>query len=142
MFVAVSALAQLGPARPPSLSDRGPSRPARQAEKPPAAAVEPTSVEIPVSPVASEREPISEDDLKSLTVSPEAEAAYRIGPGDGLAIKVLRHEEFEAEGDVTPHGTFLMPILDEVEVSGLTASELDERLTEVIGRDYLVSTLR
>ena len=63
----------------------------------------------------------------------EAPPDYKIGPLDSLAIVVRNHPELSLGVSVRPDGRISMPLIDEVEVSGLTATELSRKLeTELL----------
>ena len=67
-------------------------------------------------------------------VSPE----YRVGSGDVLEVVVLGNEDLSRTPTVQTGGTVTLPLLGEVEVAGLTVPEIKEKLTVMLGRDYLV----
>ena len=54
---------------------------------------------------------------------------YIIGPEDVLEVFVWRHPDLSATVTVRPDGKISLPILDDVEVSGLTPKELDKSVT-------------
>jgi polysaccharide export outer membrane protein len=53
---------------------------------------------------------------------------YVIGPGDVLAVVFWREQEMTAEVVVRPDGRISIPLLNDVEVVGLTPEELRQRL--------------
>ena len=67
-------------------------------------------------------------------VSPE----YRVGSGDVLEVVVLGNEDLSRTPTVQTGGTVTLPLLGEVEVAGLTVPEIKDKLTTLLGRDYLV----
>ena len=67
-------------------------------------------------------------------VSPD----YRVGSGDVLEVVVLGNDDLSRMPTVQTGGTVTLPLLGEVEVSGLTVAEIKEKLTTLLGRDYLV----
>jgi polysaccharide export outer membrane protein len=67
----------------------------------------------------------------------EADTDYTIGPEDVLKITVYGHEDLSAETFVSPDGAFSYPLLGEVRAAGLTARQLEKRLTTGLA-EYLV----
>ena len=63
---------------------------------------------------------------------------YRIGPGDVLKITVWGHEDLSRASVVAPDGRMPFPLVGEVEAGGLTPTELEARLRQVLGKDYLI----
>jgi polysaccharide export outer membrane protein len=55
---------------------------------------------------------------------------YLIGPSDMLRIQVWKNPELSAEVPVRPDGKISVPLLDDVQASGLTTTELKEVLTK------------
>lgn len=63
--------------------------------------------------------------------------AYRVGPGDVLAISVFEVEELSKTAVVTPRGTISLPLIGEVPVQSGTTTEIEDLLTQLYGRDLL-----
>jgi polysaccharide export outer membrane protein len=63
---------------------------------------------------------------------------YRIGPNDVLKITVFGHEDLTRSATIGPDGTFSFPLVGSVPAAGLTAAQVELRLKELLGRDYLV----
>ncbi len=63
---------------------------------------------------------------------------YRIGPGDVLKITVWGHEDLSRPTVVPADGRVPFPLIGDVRASGLTPTELEVRLRELLGKDYLV----
>jgi polysaccharide export outer membrane protein len=79
--------------------------------------------------------------LVTLTSTPVigAEASdYRISPGDKLFIEVFGERDLQREVAVSASGEITFPLLGNVKVRGLTAVQLQEKLKDDLGRDYLV----
>jgi polysaccharide biosynthesis/export protein len=56
---------------------------------------------------------------------------YRIGPGDTLQISVWREPEASVPSAVVrPDGYISMPLLKQIEVAGVTPTELERKITE------------
>lgn len=64
-----------------------------------------------------------------LPMGAQAVAEYRLGPRDLLEIRVLEAPELNGERRVSDAGTISLPLLGEVQVTGLSAGELRDRLT-------------
>jgi polysaccharide biosynthesis/export protein len=63
---------------------------------------------------------------------------YRVGAGDVLEVVVLGNDDLSRTPTVQTGGTVTLPLLGEVAVLGLTVPEIKAKLTELLGRDYLV----
>lgn len=63
--------------------------------------------------------------------------AYRIGPHDRLTIKVFQVEELTTDGRVNAAGSFVMPLIGKVKISGLTPSEAEQFIANRLGERYL-----
>jgi len=63
---------------------------------------------------------------------------YRIGPGDVLKITVYGHDDLSRAAVVAPDGRMPFPLVGDIEVGGLTPTELEARLRQTLGKDYLV----
>jgi len=63
---------------------------------------------------------------------------YRIGPNDVLKVTVFGHDDLTRSVSVATNGSIGFPLLGDVPAAGLTPSELETRLRELLGKDYLV----
>lgn len=63
---------------------------------------------------------------------------YRVGSGDVLEVVVIGNEDLSRTPTVQTGGTVTLPLLGEVPVAGLTVPEIKDKLTALLGRDYLV----
>ena len=63
-------------------------------------------------------------------VAAMADASYRIGPQDVLRIDVWKETEISRSVPVRPDGKISLPLLNDVQASGLTAMELSNNITE------------
>jgi polysaccharide export outer membrane protein len=63
---------------------------------------------------------------------------YRIGAKDVLKITVYGHEDLSRVLVVSDDGLLPVPLVGDVRAAGLTAGELEARLKELLGKDYLV----
>ncbi|MGH9364904.1 MAG: polysaccharide biosynthesis/export family protein [Thermoanaerobaculia bacterium] len=62
----------------------------------------------------------------------ESPGEYRLGPKDLLEIRVFEIPEFDLERRVSDAGTIGLPLLGEFSVSGLTSSEVRDRLQSAL----------
>jgi polysaccharide export outer membrane protein len=72
------------------------------------------------------------------TPAPSVAPEYRVGAGDVLEVVVLGNDDLSRTPTVQTGGTVTLPLLGEVAVLGLTVPEIKAKLTELLGRDYLV----
>ena len=70
---------------------------------------------------------------------PTPSSDYRVGAGDVLEVTVFGNEDLSRAPAVQTSGTIALPLLGEVQVSGLTVSEVKNKLTSLLARDYLVN---
>jgi len=61
---------------------------------------------------------------------PAADLSYRIGPQDILRVDVWKETEISRSVPVRPDGKISLPLLNDVQASGLTAMELANVITE------------
>jgi polysaccharide export outer membrane protein len=77
------------------------------------------------------------------SAAPEAAPAeewgrdYRIGPEDVLKIAVYGHPDLTQTVAVQADGTFVFPLLGRVPAAELAPPELERRLADLLGRDYV-----
>ena len=66
--------------------------------------------------------------------------AHRIAVGDKMKIKIYPEDEYVKGGDVevSSGGTVTLNLIGKVPAEGMTVAELEERLTQILARDYLV----
>lgn len=64
---------------------------------------------------------------------------YRVGGGDVLEIAVFGHDDLSRLATVQPSGAITLPLLGEVQVAELTATEIKRKLASLLERDYLVN---
>ncbi len=68
-------------------------------------------------------------------------SGYQIGPENVLQIDVYygRDKELSRKVRVSSRGRITFPLLGEVDVAGLTVAGLEQKLTELLDKDYLVN---
>jgi polysaccharide export outer membrane protein len=71
--------------------------------------------------------------------TPEGAPDYTIGAGDVLEIEVFGNDDLSRTATVQTNGTISLPLLGDLVVAGLSIREAAARLTELLGRDYLVN---
>jgi polysaccharide export outer membrane protein len=76
--------------------------------------------------------------------SPPAEPAavgndYKVGPGDILEVTVFGNDDLSRTPTIQTTGAISMPLLGEVQVAGMTLFEIQQKLTTLLGQDYLVN---
>ncbi len=64
---------------------------------------------------------------------------YRIGTGDVIEIDVFGNDDLSRTATVQTNGSITLPLLGEVPVAGQSEREVATRLTELLGKDYLVN---
>jgi polysaccharide export outer membrane protein len=62
---------------------------------------------------------------------------YKVGPLDTLAIKVFQVPDLSGEFEVDLTGNISLPLIGNVKVVDLTPTEVDAKLTEMLGQKYL-----
>lgn len=76
----------------------------------------------------------------ALAQTPSAEIQeYRVGAKDVLKITVWGHEDLSRQVVVSADGSFQFPLIGDVAVAGRTPGEIETRLRDLLGKDYLVN---
>ena len=86
----------------------------------------------PAQPAASSASDKTASDKMTTTAASTAQAGpeYVIGPEDALHIAVWREADLTASLPVRPDGKISLPLLDDVQASGLTPKQLADSITE------------
>jgi polysaccharide export outer membrane protein len=71
--------------------------------------------------------------------SVSAPAGYILTANDQVAVEVFGEEDLRTNGRLNPEGNLSVPLLGSVRLAGLTLTQAASKLTELYGRDYLVS---
>ena len=66
------------------------------------------------------------------------EAAYVVGIGDTLEVKVYSEDDLSRTAQVASDGTLSFPLLNRVAVAGLTVRQIEDRLRALLADGYLV----
>ncbi len=64
---------------------------------------------------------------------------YTVGHPDVLEISIEKHEHLNREVTVSEDGTILFDFVGKVYVYGLTAFQIEELLTNLLGKDYIIN---
>ncbi len=68
-----------------------------------------------------------------------APAGYTLSENDQVAVEVFGEDDLRTNGRLNGEGNLSLPLLGSVRLSGLTLTQAAARLTELYGKDYLVS---
>ncbi|HVR71133.1 MAG TPA: polysaccharide biosynthesis/export family protein [Vicinamibacteria bacterium] len=71
--------------------------------------------------------------------APPAPPEYRVGPGDVLEVVVFGNDDLSRSTSVQTGGTISLALLGDVNVAGLTLSEIKTKLVSLLARDFLVN---
>ncbi len=64
---------------------------------------------------------------------------YTVGEGDVLEITVYDHPEMTTTVRIDGNGTIILPLLDSVEVKGLTISQVSRKISDMLADGYIVN---
>lgn len=68
-----------------------------------------------------------------------APAGYILSPNDQVAVEVFGEDDLRTNSRLNGEGNLSLPLLGTVHLAGLTLTQAAARLTELYGKDYLVS---
>ena len=97
----------------------------------------PSSSPPPQSTIAPPSSPSSAPAGSNIAIS--APTGYVLSPNDQVAVEVFGEDDLRTNGRLNGEGNLSLPLLGSVRLSGLTLTQAASRLTELYGRDYLVS---
>ncbi|MDP2924035.1 MAG: polysaccharide biosynthesis/export family protein [Candidatus Omnitrophota bacterium] len=66
---------------------------------------------------------------------------YIIKPEDSLLVTVWKHDDLNQKVKVDTDGNINFPLIGKVKAVGLTISQLRDRITELLGKDYIINPL-
>ena len=66
-------------------------------------------------------------------------ADYQVGPHDVLEVRVFKEDELSRTVQVTAAGMIALGLVGDVNVTGLTAAQIEDKLEQLYGADYLVT---
>jgi polysaccharide export outer membrane protein len=75
--------------------------------------------------------------IESMATFRNSNADYRLGPGDLIEIRVFGVPDFDQSHRISAGGTIKLPILDPVVADGLSAAELERKLTTLLDKDVI-----
>ena len=68
-----------------------------------------------------------------------APSGYVLSPNDQIGVEVFGEEDLRTYGRLNSEGNLSVPLIGSVHLAGLTLGQAAARLTELLGRDYLVN---
>ncbi len=68
-----------------------------------------------------------------------APAGYVLTPNDQIAVEVFGEDDLRTNGRLNGEGNVSLPLLGSVKLAGLSLTQAASKLTELYGRDYLVT---
>jgi protein involved in polysaccharide export with SLBB domain len=71
--------------------------------------------------------------------SVSAPPGYVLSANDQVSVEVFGEDDLRTTGRLNPEGNLSVPLLGSIHLAGLTLTQAASRLTELYGRDYLVS---
>ena len=71
------------------------------------------------------------------TFSDHSTVDYRIGPGDLLVVNVMQAPELDSEARVNSQNSISLPLLGNVEVTGLTAVGAQKKIADLLSEKYM-----
>lgn len=64
---------------------------------------------------------------------------YTVGENDVLKISVYGHDDLTTTVRVSGDGTITLPLLDKVKVTGLSSTQISDKITTLLAKGYIVS---
>jgi polysaccharide export outer membrane protein len=119
LAIALSAIVQAAPAS------------AVQTQPLPAATTKPAEAPAPPEPQTAPP--------GDAAAAPAPEGDYEVGAGDVLEINVFGNDDLSRVPTVQTNGAVSLPLLGEVQVSGLTIAEVKRKVTNLLAKDYLIN---
>jgi polysaccharide export outer membrane protein len=137
---------------PPGSDDVDGPPPAAAPTKPVDVAPEPAPAAVPTRYVtqqqqapaptryATQAEPQPSESVTVTALRQTDETAYRLGSGDKLRVTVFNETDLSGEFEVDGMGYVRLPLIGQIEAAGLSAYQLEERITEAfLDGKYLLS---
>ncbi len=75
----------------------------------------------------------------SSNIGVSAPAGYILIPNDQVAVEVFGEDDLRTNGRLNGEGNLSVPLLGSIHLAGLTLTQATSKLTDLYGRDYLVS---
>jgi protein involved in polysaccharide export with SLBB domain len=90
------------------------------------------------STTSASRQPASGSGA-ALPAPAAAPPGYILSANDYVSMEVFGEDDLRTSGRLNPEGNLSVPLLGSVHLAGLTLTQAASKLTELYGRDYLVS---
>lgn len=67
----------------------------------------------------------------------------KIDVGDKVTVKIYPEDDYlkGAQMEVSTEGNIVLPLLDRIEIKGLTIAEAEKKITDLLAKDYLVNPI-
>jgi polysaccharide export outer membrane protein len=91
------------------------------------------------SPVAQVSSPSASPEAHAASAVAPATGDYRLGSGDKLRVIVFGEQDLSGEFDVTGAGKVSLPLIGQVQASGLTLEEFEHEVGEKLRQGYLTN---
>ncbi len=68
---------------------------------------------------------------------------FKIDVGDKVTVKIYPEDDYlkGTQMEVSTEGNIVLPLLDRIEIKGLTIAEAEKKITDLIAQDYLVNPI-
>ena len=73
--------------------------------------------------------------------STQVDRVYRLGPEDALQINVYDNPDLSGKYIISSEGTITYPLLGQLVVSGKSTGEVNQLLTDLLGKDFLYNPI-
>ena len=77
--------------------------------------------------------------LTSPAFALEVDTSYKLRPLDVLNIKVFQEPDLDTQYKIGTNGKIVLPLINTVEVAGLTVQDAQKKIKELYERDFLVN---
>lgn len=94
----------------------------------------PAALQPPPTPAAAAAQPPA-----SAAGDARPSLEYQVGPGDVLEVVVFGNDDLSRIPTVQTNGAIVLPLLGELQVAGLTVAEVQQKVTALLLKDYLVN---
>src|SRR4051812_48828648 len=68
-----------------------------------------------------------------------APSGYQLSSNDAIGVEVFGEDDLKTQARLNGEGNVSLPLLGSVHLGGLTVTQATQRITEMYGKDYLVS---
>jgi polysaccharide export outer membrane protein len=90
-------------------------------------------------PSTSQSPAVSTFNPRNQSGSVSAPPGYILSANDQVSVEVFGEDDLRTNGRLNPEGNLSVPLLGSIHLAGLTLTQAASKLTELYGRDYLVS---